>query len=667
MSRGEPGKSTPVVAVDTGGTFTDLLLLHDGSLTALKLPSTPADPAAAVLEGLQRLLDRIGDRPYFLVHGSTVATNAILERKGARVGLITNRGFEDIIEIGRQNRPQLYALTGHRPPPLVDRNDRVGIEGRIDAAGLEHRSLDPKELEALPSRLAGFEAIAIVLLHSYLNESHEEEVKRALENLAVPISLSCHILPEFREFERTTTTAANAYVAPRMAGYLGRLREGAGAKRIRIMGSNGGALPLDRASEEPVHTVLSGPAGGVVGALHWGRRSGADRVLSFDMGGTSTDVSLVPGTLLHTREGEVGGIPLAIPILDIHTVGAGGGSIARVDPGGALRVGPESAGAEPGPISYGRGGRKITVTDAHVWLGRLPPDAFLGGELHLDREGLVEPMLALARNADSTPDEVAEGILEVVNTTMETALRVISVERGIDPSDYHLVAFGGAGGLHAAELVDRLGLRGALIPPDPGLLSAHGMLVAPVVRDRSLTVLLSGDDSDHRERIQDTFERMEAEAREEMVREGSPEATLSATRWVDARYQGQSYELRVPARGWAEAFHRAHRERFGHAAPSAPVEAVTLRARVESPGETIPPSKPPPPTKPPPTAHFPVTFGKASYSARLLHRSDLPEEEAIDGPAIILEYSATIWCPPGWRAERERSEVVRLSREDRSS
>ena len=374
-----------VVAVDTGGTFTDVLLLDRGRLRSLKLPSTPADPSDAVLEGLRQVLDgveREADGAFVLLHGSTVATNALLERKGARVKLVTNSGFEDILEIGRQNRPQLYALVGHRPPPLVARDDRHGIRGRMGPDGEVIEPLDPAELEALPELLAGAESVAVVLLHSYANSTHEESVADALAQLELPVSISVRLLPEYREYERTSTTVVNAYVAPLISAYLKRLARETGAERVSVMGSNGGSLPVDRAAREPIHMVLSGPAGGVVGALAWGRQAGHERIITFDMGGTSTDVSLCPGAPLHTRELEIGGQPIAIPVIDIHTVGAGGGSLARIDPGGALRVGPESAGADPGPICYGKGGAGVTVTDAHVWLGRLPPDAFLGGSKH---------------------------------------------------------------------------------------------------------------------------------------------------------------------------------------------------------------------------------------------------------------------------------------------
>lgn len=686
--------------MDTGGTFTDLLLLMDGELTALKVPSTPDDPARAILEGVRVLLGGPGEEdgsmggaiaggaiaggpaeaggaaggvaapPFHLVHGSTVATNALLEGKGARVFLITNRGFEDVLEIGRQNRPQLYALVGHRAPPLVPAADRLGITGRIDFAGEEHTPLDMAEVAALPRKIREAEAVAVVLLHSYANPAHEEAVGEALRGLGIPVSLSSRILPEFREFERTSTTVANACVAPRMAKYLGALEASCDGAGIRIMGSSGGALSLRRAMAEPVHTVLSGPAGGVVGALEWGKRCGLENLLSFDMGGTSTDVALLPGRLLHTSEGKIGELPLAISLLDIHTVGAGGGSVARIDPGGALRVGPESAGAHPGPICYGQGGREVTVTDANLWLGRLSPDGLLGGESSLDRGAVAAPIRALAAEAGVSVDEVAEGILEVVNTAMEGALRVISIERGVDPEDFHLVSFGGAGGVHAAELAERIGARGVLIPPDPGLLSAFGMLVAPIARDRSRTVFLS-EDRGGGEEVEREFEGLMSEALEEMVADDVPREMVTLTRWVDARYEDQSFEIRVPADNWAEGFHRAHEERFGYRRKGVALIAVTLRVRAEAPGRGPSAgavrlrSKGAVPREPREERRISVGWRGERIEARLLEREELPVGEGVEGPALLTEYSSTTWCPPGWSLRVREGGVLELQKNRR--
>jgi len=524
MSSEHQGASTALLAVDTGGTFTDLVLLREGQIRTLKVSSTPEDPSQAVLDGILKIFGITDvasskDDPFTLLHGSTVATNTLLERRGAKVLLVTNRGFEDVIEIGRQNRPQLYALVGHRLPPLVMRDDRVGISGRIGPQGEEIEPLDLEELATLTVRIKehNAEAVAISLLHSYANDAHEQIVAEAVGDIGLPLSVSADLVPEFREYERTSTTVVNAYVAPIMSNYLGRISKEAGATRVRIMGSNGGVLPVERARKEPVHTVLSGPAGGVIGALTWAKRSGRERIISFDMGGTSTDVSLCPGHPLRTREFEIAGQPTAIPVLDIHTVGAGGGSLARVDAGGALRVGPQSAGAEPGPICYGRGGSRVTVTDAHVWLGRLPASSFLGGSETLDRDAIRDPLGVLAAALGASLEETAEGILAVADTAMERALRVISVERGYDPEDFTIVAFGGAGGLHVTELIDRLGAREALIPPDPGLLSAYGMLASPVTRETARTVLQATDDSGAGDYIDDVLAGLALQAWTEMV------------------------------------------------------------------------------------------------------------------------------------------------------
>ncbi|HEX7050214.1 MAG TPA: hydantoinase/oxoprolinase family protein [Longimicrobiales bacterium] len=669
------GAGTPsaVVAVDTGGTFTDVVCLRDGDVTVLKLPSTPDDPARAVLEGVRRVLglrgapaetadfdreDREGREGttntggFLLIHGSTVATNALLERRGARVGLVTNRGFEDVLAIGRQNRPQLYALEGTRPPPLVEAGDRHGVAGRLGPDGAEEEAPDAAELDGLAARLEGVDSVAVCLLHSYANPLHERRVAEALMALDVPLSLSSELLPEYREYERTATTVVNAYVAPRMDRYLGRIERESRAARVRVMGSAGGAVPVARARREAVHTVLSGPAGGVVGGLEVARWAGLDHIITFDMGGTSTDVSLCPGRTLHTREFSIAGIPVAIPLLDIHTVGAGGGSLAWVDAGGALRVGPRSAGADPGPISYGRGGTEVTVTDAHLWLGRLPADAFLGGERRLDRAAVETPLRVLADRLGLEPDAAAEGVLAVADTAMEGALRVISVERGYDPADFTLVPFGGAAALHAVELAERLGIPTLLVPPDPGVLSAFGMLATPVRKDTSRTVLLAEADATP-ERLDGVFAELDAQAVEAMAEEGIPAEALVLRRHVDARYRGQSYELRVPAEDWVEAFHRAHETRYGYARRGAAVEAVTLRVEA-----TAPVQAPAVPTLPAATEATPpvareddVVYRGERLTARRYERSRLLAGHRLAGPAIIVEYSATTWLPPGWRAE----------------
>ncbi|MEJ2540883.1 MAG: hydantoinase/oxoprolinase family protein [Gemmatimonadota bacterium] len=658
-STGGASVSPPVIAVDTGGTFTDLLLLQEGETRVLKVPSTPRDPAAAILRGLSLLLEP--DQEFLLLHGSTVATNALLERTGARVVLITNRGFEDVLEIGRQNRPQLYALVGRRAPPLVGRADRVGVSGRLGPQGEELTPLDPTELEALALRVRGADSVAICLLHSYADGSHEEAVARGLGPHAPPISVSSRILPEYREYERTSTTVVNAYVAPVMSGYLGRLEARSGATRIKVMGSDGGSLAVQRAVREPVHTVLSGPAGGVVGALHQARRLDVTDIVTFDMGGTSTDVSLCPGRPLHTREFEIDGHPVAVPVIDIHTVGAGGGSLASIDPGGALRVGPESAGADPGPIAYGRGGDRVTVTDAHVWLGRLPPEGFLGGEGTLDRAAVEAPLTRLARQLGCDLNAAAEGVLAVADTAMEGALRVISVERGFDPRSLALVAFGGAGALHAAGLAGRLGVHEALVPPDPGLLSAYGILTAPPTREVSRTVLREVEPGEDGSVVGPALDELSLEAARSLSdEEGLAPDGVTVERWVDARYRGQSFELRVPAADWLESFHRAHEDRYGYARRSAAVEAVTLRAVAVAPplevaAVELPEASGPPPSQPGRT----VVDGDVVDCPRYW-RQELRPGHLLRGPALVLDYSATTWLPPGWELTIHPSGVLRL-------
>lgn len=665
MSASPGGASTPLLAVDTGGTFTDLVLLVEGAIRTLKVPSTPDDPSQAVLDGIREILGE--SEEFALLHGSTVATNALLERRGARVVLVTNEGFEDVIEIGRQDRPQLYALVGHRLPPLVARDDRIGVPGRLGPQGEELSALDADRLEGLAEELRNraAEAVAVSLLHSYANPEHERTVAQAitggLGSETLPVSVSSDIVPEFREYERTSTTVLNAYVAPIMDRYLGRLSREAGATRVSIMGSNGGTLPIDRARREPVHTVLSGPAGGVVGALTWARRAGFDSVLSFDMGGTSTDVSLCPGRPLRTREFSIGGQPAAIPVIDIHTVGAGGGSIARVDAGGALRVGPRSAGASPGPICYGNGGTEVTVTDAHVWLGRLPVDAFLGGEKTLDRDAIEGPLGRVAEALDMTLDEAAEGVLAVADTAMERALRVISVERGYDPVDFAVVAFGGAGALHVAELTRRLGARTALVPPDPGLLSAYGMLASPVTREVSRTVLLHDGMPEIEARLEAELDTLAEAAIASMIDEGVDAGALTVERWIDARYQGQSFELGVPADGWVEAFHSAHGERYGYRRDETPVEAVTLRVIASAPPHEMGATELAAVRTGVETKPISVVHGGVRHEARSVWREELGPGVSLSGPLVVQEYSGTAWVPPGWTMTVDAWGTLRLT------
>ena len=465
-----------------------------------------------------------------MVHGSTVATNALLERKGARTAFVTTAGFEDLLEIGRQNRPELYNLTPMPRRPLIPRDLCFGVHERIYHDGTIARRPSAAELKRLAARLkrAGVRSIAICFLHAYQNAANERAVLAALKKTGVYVCASHDVSPEFREYERSSTTAVNAYVGPLMEAYLAEL-ERARKFHIAIMQSNGGFLSAGDARRHAVRTVLSGPAGGVVGAMETARRSGFRKILGFDMGGTSTDVSLADGAARETTEASVDGFPIRVPMLDIHTVGAGGGSIARVDAGGLLRVGPESAGADPGPACYGSG-TEPTVTDAHVVLGRI--QSLLGGGMRVDADRAAAAVDRIARRLKVDRAAAAAGILRVANSNMERAIRVVSVERGYDPREFALVAFGGCGGLHACEIAEQLGMRSVIVPQYAGALSALGMLMADAVRDYAAGVL--GHDN-----IENNFEALEKRARRE-----SPGAHIE--RSADLRYRGQSYELNVP-------------------------------------------------------------------------------------------------------------------------
>jgi len=651
----------PIVGVDTGGTFTDLVYVTSRGRCVHKILSTPDDPSRAVLDGLRGILDGEGpDAGVRMVHGSTVATNAILERKGAPTALVTTAGFEDVLEIGRQDRTGLYDLECRRQPPLAPASMRFGVSGRMDCRGHELEPMDIGDLDSVARAVAesGAESVAVCLLFSFLDPSHERAVAEALSGLDLPVSLSHEILAEFREYERTSTTVVNAYVCPRMDSYLARLQQSVPGP-LRVMQSNGGSISAATARAEPVRTILSGPAGGAVGALEAGRLAGFERLMAFDMGGTSTDVCLMDGRLPLTTESGIGGLPVRLPMIDIHTVGAGGGSIASLDAGGALSVGPESAGADPGPACYGRGG-PVTVTDANLFLGRLAADHFLGGTMRLDPTRVAGPMADLARRAGMTPRAMAEGILAVADAGMERALRVISVERGFDPREFTLLSFGGAGGMHAASLARLLSMPRVLVPADPGLLSAMGMLQADVVKDYSLTVMRPLDDLDDAT-LDRAFAPLEKQAAQDLAEEGFAD-NVTLERSLDMRYQGQSFEIAVPLGPldlddpsvFKAAFEAGHERRYGHANPGKPVEAVNLRLRARAMPERPDPGPEAEPVEAMPEAARldvrPVVFDGVEHATALLDRSRLLPGNSFHGPAVVTEYSSTIVIPPGCTA-----------------
>jgi N-methylhydantoinase A/oxoprolinase/acetone carboxylase beta subunit len=584
--------------VDTGGTFTDAVA-DDG--TVAKVLTTPDDPAAGVREAVTSVVGR--DAPSVLTHGTTVATNALLERSGATVALVTNRGFGDVIEIGRQDRPSLYDPFADRPTPLVERRLRFEIDGRLGPDGSELTPLDERGSGPLPGLMPlpeDVEAVAVSLLHSDLSPRHEQRVAGWIREVGFDVTASHEVSPEFREYERTLTTVVNAYLRRTCRAYLSRLS--ALADAVYVLTSAGGLVPVEDAAELPAALLLSGPAGGVLAAAAAAAANGFDDAITFDMGGTSTDVCLVRGAVPEAAPGRlVAGFPIRLPSLDVHTIGAGGGSIARIDPGGALAVGPRSAGAVPGPACYGRGGREPTVTDADLVLGRIPADHPFPGLGTLDVDAASS---ALARAGVT-----ADGIVAVVNAAMEQAVRAVTVARGVDPRTCALVAFGGAGPLHACELADALGVTTVIVPARAGVLSAVGVLAAPrqreLVRSWCTPTSLVG--------LDEALQLLAAEARALV----DPDADTST--FVDVRYAGQSHELTVSS---VADFHDEHARRNGYARPGAPVEVVALRARarLDSP----------------------------------MRVDDLPvpsiARAAAHGPAVVAEPDCTIWLAPGWRA-----------------
>jgi N-methylhydantoinase A len=625
--------------VDTGGTFTDLVSVVGDRVEVEKVPSTPSDPSRAILEAVQaRGLDVRAN--LLLIHGSTVATNALLERKGARVALVTNAGFEDVIAIGRQARPELYALAPRPEDPLVPPERRLGVRERTTWEGEIILPLTSAELAAIRRRVARAEpeSIAVCLLHAYCNPRSERRLRAALAPLALDVSLSSEVAPEFREFERCSTTVVNAYLQPVMVAYLARLASRLRGARVLMMQSSGGLCSLASARRLAVRTVLSGPAGGVAGAHLVARRSGLDRVITFDMGGTSTDVSLIDGEPALTHVLRVGQRPLLLPSVDVHTVGAGGGSIAWRDLGGALRVGPQSAGADPGPACYGRG-REPTVTDAHLALGRLPAEGLLGGRMRLDGERAMAAIARLARTIGATPIATARAILDVADAVMARAIKAITLRRGHDPGRFRLLAFGGAGGLHSVRLARLLDIPEVIVPPLPGALSALGMVGADLVHDVSRTILWPVADGLGRD-LESLLSALESGARRALARD-LPGARPRATWSLDCRYRGQSFEINVPfGRDFGARFERAHEERYGHRLRGRAIEVVNARVRLSEQRAPLP------------LARYARTTNGAEASfarplfpglprLRVVARDRLKPGDRLRGPALVRELSGT--------------------------
>ncbi|MEJ2006962.1 MAG: hydantoinase/oxoprolinase family protein [Acidobacteriota bacterium] len=689
------------VGVDTGGTFTDCVVADGKHVRVVKVfsgsPASPEEASLAIVDGVRRLIAETRHNSVDIIHGTTVSTNSLLERRGARVALVTTLGFEDLIEIGRQARPRLYDLDVRRDSPLVQRRMRWGLQERTSADGTVLIQPSDRELRKLRDRIkrSGAESVAVCLLFSFSNPKNERSVLRALRSLKIPLSISHQILPEFREYERLSTTTINAYLMPLVGSYLSRLEREASVKlfipdtsraqpgagdsanrtlrskkrasvSVFVMESSGGITTARQAAREPVRTILSGPAGGVAAATGLARRLGIRQAISFDMGGTSTDVCLFEGNPRITNETTVGGLPVAVPVIDIHSVGAGGGSQARIDAGGALRVGPESAGASPGPVCYGRGGQRPTVTDANLILGRIDADYFLGGTFRLDQQATEEAFRNfIGDNATKslsdhgmlrTPLELARGIIAVANANMERALRVISVERGHDPRDFTLIPFGGAGGLQAADLARSLGITRIIIPPNPGTFSALGILLSDAVKDVSQSVLLAvpeetphGRSSAFRRCLKNIglpLQLLERVARAELRRDRFPSGKIHIEKQVDVRYAGQSYELTVPFSP----------RRLRLTIPTArPQRSKSSGKRsVESMGEAVVKKKN-------------VWFGNRFYRTPLYDRDRIGVGTQFSGPAVVVEYSSTTAVPPDFMCNiDEHFNLVLTHNEDRS-
>lgn len=649
-----------LLGVDTGGTFTDFVCFDATGLRTHKVLSSPDAPERAILQGIREL--GLEHTAYTLIHGSTVATNAVLEGKGVRTVYITNRGFADLLSIGRQARRNLYDLQPAVPLPPVPQALCLETGGRLAADGSEIEALDDADCVRLQEQLQRLkpQAVAINLLFSFLDDRYERRIA-ALVSDAVFVSRSSAVLPEYREYERGIATWLNAWVGPLVAGYVQRLSAAVAPSAVSVMQSSGLTLSAEQAAQRAVELLLSGPAGGLIGARCIGQSLAIDRLLTFDMGGTSTDVALIDGQIGLTSEGSIGDWPVAVPMVDMHTIGAGGGSIARVDAGGLLRVGPQSAGADPGPACYGRGGTLPTVTDANLLLGRLRPDAFLGGKMPLDSTAAQQSFTALAKAMQLPVEQAALGVIQLANEHMIQALRVISVQRGIDPAGFTLTAFGGAGGLHVCALAEALGIRQALVPVHAGVLSAFGMLAAPRGRQLSHAVraLLTGQDD---VALRERFATLATTGQSELAAEGVAADAIIAEQRMDLRYQGQSYYLTLPYQSIEQAerdFHALHKQRFGHAL-QVPVELVNIRIGLQTAEPVIPLQ-----FRSSEAQQAEPSLAEVAGYAGLVpvwRREALACEQSVAGPALIVDPLATTWLQPGWQAQRHANGCLLLSR-----
>ncbi len=636
------------VGVDIGGTFTDLVMVTDEGLRVHKLLSTLHDPAEAMLQGLDAIASGLSNLTH-VAHGSTIATNAILERRGARVAFITTAGFRDLLAIGRQNRPDLYALHPTLPAAIVQTQDCYEVIERLDQKGSVLVPLAQRALTETCRQIAAqkYDAIAVCLLFSFLNARHEQKVRETLVATgafeAWQIALSSDVLPEFREYERASTTALEAYVRPIMTRYVQNLRQKLPANvGLYLMKSDGGVMPAERVQERAAHTALSGPAAGVIGAQYLAKMAGYDDIITLDIGGASTDVALCKGDVPLATQQQVDGLPLRLRMLAIETIGAGGGSLARVDAGGVLRVGPHSAGASPGPIAYGRGGTQVTVTDANVLLGRLNASHFLGGQVKLEEAAVKQELINLGKKLGRDAVSAAEGIVQVANAEIERALRRVSIERGHDPRRFTLVAFGGAGPLHACEVAQSLDMTQVLVPLYPGVLCALGLLLADVRVDSSMPILSPATIAVISQmRVWHT--KLMSNARDELRADGIPDKAMKFEATADMRYVGQAYELSIPFEGdLVAAFHHQHEREYGYNLPDRAVEIITLRLRGIGTTEGVN-------FQPEAVTPYDAQPQERGQIARY-DRGELRPGATFTGEAIVTQLDATTYVPVGWTA-----------------
>ncbi len=642
------------LGIDTGGTFTDFVLLDQQQIRVHKVLSTPDAPERSILQGIAEL--GLDGQPLTVIHGSTVATNAVLEGKGVATAYVTNTGFKDVLTIGRQARPELYNLQPDKSLEPVPVAFCLEVDCRLSAQGQWLSELSEETIGRLVTEIKQTDAaaVAINLMFSYIDDSAEQKLKSALPD-DLFISVSSEVLPEIGEYERGMATWLNSWVGPLIQGYISRLQKGLGHNRLAVMQSSGETMDSAQAASQAVRMLLSGPAGGLVGAQFTASLSNRTRLMTFDMGGTSSDVALIDGHIQLTNRGKIDRYPVAVPMVDMHTIGAGGGSIAYLDSGGMLQVGPESAGASPGPACYGKGGLLPTVTDANLVLGRMPENSLLGGYLPLQKSLAEKAVNNLASAMNVSLAEAARGIVDIANEHMARALRVISVQKGYDPNDFTLVSFGGAGGLHVCALAEKLEIKQVLVPVYAGVLSALGMLATRPGRQLSRTqVCLLNTRND--QSLEKAFRQLAARGRDALLAEGAADNAISASYSLDLRYRGQSSTLNI---AWQDIlsceqqFHDTHERRYGHRLDM-PVELVNIRVGIHGEGINLSLQN----------QEFSVTGSRREFSRGIpvYPREILKTEEVVNGPAIIVEKVSTTWQAEGWSSRRDYSGNLLLTR-----